>query len=260
MKKMIWVFVFCFSAATVFGAATVMVHTNTGVITSPTNFVLANGLATTGQVNQAAVALSNHIDSVTLAQSNHFNSVTLAQSNRINTVEAGIAIGSGGADLRATTNIIAITGTSTPVTVTGSYFETSHSTAYQASNGWFFWFSDDWGVALSTNVGGTNDLFWADPDFDNQLTPYNGATGTLTWAETTAAPAGQLGAGTNWASGTLQWRNQKIADGAGGLYIGNELWTNAFMLTNFSIITSVVTNETGGLVLTTGSVTAVTIK
>jgi hypothetical protein len=239
MKQTIAFLALCIAAATAFGQATVMVNTNTGAIRYPTNFITANGIATTATVNQASAVTSN----------------------RMNSYEAAWKIGSTGAVLKATTNFISVTGVSTPVNVIGNYFETANYFEYQSSNSWYFWYDDYLGYVLSTNVGSTNGYCWADADYDNSMDPYNGATGTLTWAETySGLPAAQIGAGTNWEPGVFKWGNQRIADGTVGLFIGGELWTNALAITNLTFIRTAATNGEGGLVLTTGSVNCITIK
>lgn len=238
MKRTIAFLALCIASATALGQATVMVNTNTGAIRYPTNFIAANGIATTATVTQASVVTSN----------------------RMNGYEAAWKIGSTGAVLKAATNFITVAGASTPINVTGNYFETSTFLEYQASNGCYFWFDDSLGYIVSTNVNSTNGPFWADDDYDYSLDPFNGATGTLTWAEATGLPAAQIGAGTNWEPGVLKWGNQRIADGTVGLFIGGELWTNALAITNLTFIRTANTNGEGGLVLTTGTVNCITIK
>jgi hypothetical protein len=238
MKQTIAFLALCIAAATAFGQATVMVNTNTGAIRYPTNFIPANGIATTTTVNQASAVTSN----------------------RMNGYESAWKIGSTGAVLKATTNFISVTGVSTPVNVIGNYFETANYFEYQSSNSWYFWYDNYLGYVLSTNIGSTNGYCWIDSTFQYFLWPYNGATGELTWAEATGLPAAQIGAGTNWEPGVLKWGNQRIADGTVGLYIGGQLWTNALAITNLTFIKTADTNGSGGLVLTTGTVNCITIK
>lgn len=251
MRNVFIVIVIAALAASAFGQATVMVHTNTGVLRSPTNFVDANGIARLSTVTGLVAAVRGDLTNV---------------STRVGIIEVAggysPTLGSGSTNLVTRTAVtVAITNGVYPAAAAGLYWldsVTNGEAVYRNTAGWYSWFHNDLYYYIGTNVGSTNGIHWSSYVFrDGDYSPFNGASGVVSAASTSCRPAAQLGVGISTNPGIMKWLDQPIADGLQGLYIGGAIWTNALTLTNISFISGVSTGGAGEIHTTTGTVTVV---
>lgn len=217
------------------GQGTLMVDTNTGTIRYPTNFLVANSIASTDWVSNREAAVRSEISNVSAAAQSGISNV----STRLSTAEGSIsvwqrdsiALGSNAVCL-VSTNYIVVVGASTPSGVAGTYWSvpSTNYTIFASTNGWFIW-GNTYDFIISASVGNTNGAAWLGYwDYFYDVYPYHSATGDLSYSVQVARPAAQIGAGTNDSPGVFSWLGQPIADGTMGIYIGGRWITNSTAL------------------------------